>query len=496
MRIPRSSSHCRSPDADKDTTHLEVVNQNHPSSPSSHTSEPTTWAERLWRGICRLAVRVFYRRVEVRGVEHIPSEGAVLLCANHANALVDVVLLQSASPRLLHPLARSGLFDNPALRPILELIQAVPIYRRVDGSDTSSNVDSFERCYELLAEGGVLVMFPEGVSHSAPSMQPLKTGAARIALGSALRGGPLPSIVPAGLTYVEKGRFRSRVLIQLGPAVSTTDVQAEIAEQSGATPQAELVETLTSRVDAAIRHLTLNVDRWEDLALMRQLERFFHFRRGRHPGSFSLGQRFRTFKRLIEAQRQLRAEAPDDLDRLRRNLQWFERLRRLYGIEDYHLRQRYRLGSVLRWALRNGPLFLLGLVPLLWALLTSAIPYYLVGSLTPRISERYDQRDTHKMVLGLLAFSTFWGAEIAFVVWRFGWKPGLGFAASLPIAGALALLAMRHRERILEQIRVFVLFARRQELHRYLLQRRQEIEGDLTILIRRARSSAATGNSI
>ncbi len=471
-------------------------------SPESRSpgNEPSSWAERLWKAICRLAVRVFYRRVEVHGEEHLPSTGAAVLCANHANALADVVLLQSASHRLLHPLARSGLFENPFLRPILRLIQAVPIYRRVDGSDTKGNIDSFERCYELLERGGVLVMFPEGVSHSAPSLQPLKTGAARIAIGSAQRGGSLPCIVPAGLTYVEKGRFRSRVLIQFGPALETADVAGSLKDpdETGlgvatrSDPPPELVTGLTARIELAIRALTLNVDRWEDLVLMRQLERFFHFRRGRHPRAFSLGQRFRTFKRLIHAQRQLRADAPADLERLRRNLQWFERLRRLYGIEDYHLRQRYRWPSVLRWVVRNAPILVLGLVPLFWALLTSGVPYYLVGSLTPRVSERYDQWDTHKMVLGLLAFSIFWGTEIALVIWGFGWKAGIPFALSLPLAGALALLAIRHRDRIREQIRVFVLFTRRQELHQYLLERRREIEGDLTILIRRARERQHT----
>ena len=129
--------------------------------------------DRLWVAFCRLVARVFYRTVEVVGRGNLPATGAAIVCANHTNALADVVVLQSACDRVLHPLARSGLFEKRLLRPILSFIQAVPVYRAQDpGSDTSHNRGSFDRCFELLAHGGVLVLFPEGISHSEPALQP------------------------------------------------------------------------------------------------------------------------------------------------------------------------------------------------------------------------------------------------------------------------------------------------------------------------------------
>ena len=120
------------------------------------------WTARsAWGMFCRTVVHVFYRRCEAHGLEHVPPRGPVLFCANHPSAIIDAVVLQAALPRNLHPLARSGLFRNPLLWPVLKLIQAVPVYRRQDtAGDAARNEDMFRRCHGLLARGGALLIFP------------------------------------------------------------------------------------------------------------------------------------------------------------------------------------------------------------------------------------------------------------------------------------------------------------------------------------------------
>ena len=78
----------------------------------------TVHRSRLQRQLARLAqlfCRVFYERVEVQGLEHLPAQGPVLVFANHANALADAIVLVSVFPGLLRPMARSGLFLVPVL---------------------------------------------------------------------------------------------------------------------------------------------------------------------------------------------------------------------------------------------------------------------------------------------------------------------------------------------------------------------------------------------
>ena len=75
-------------------------------------------------------------------------------------------------------------------------------------------------CEMLFRKGGAIALFPEGVSHNSPKMMPLKTGAARIALGAisvGQTGKPLNlKIVPVGLFYTSKTTFRSEALLHFG----------------------------------------------------------------------------------------------------------------------------------------------------------------------------------------------------------------------------------------------------------------------------------------
>ena len=432
-------------------------------------------------------VRVFYRRVESTGTERVPPSGPLVVCANHASALADAVLLQALSPRPLHPLARAGLFDNPLLRPALAVQGAVPIHRPQDqGSDPSRNAASFERCFALLGTGEALLVFPEGQSHSDPRLRPLRTGAARIALGAAERGQATPLLVPVGLTFTEKGRFRSKVLVQFGPPL-------EPRRQPGEDPDAA-VRRLTAEVQAALAALTLNVDSIEDLELVERLQRFFALRRGRHELRSSLAHRFRALQRLIAAHRRLRQAAPERVHGLVQRLGRFERLCRRYGVKDYQLDVHYTPGVVVRFTVRSL-LFLAVVFPLaLWGTLNSALPFLLTRHLSRRLSHGIDQYDSAKMLLGLGFFSLFWGAQSAAVWLLRGTEAALVYAASIA-ATAMVALAVRHeRQRIWENARAFLLFffRRRRELHRYLLARREEIERELAQLARVARRGAAT----
>jgi glycerol-3-phosphate O-acyltransferase/dihydroxyacetone phosphate acyltransferase len=76
----------------------------------------------------------------------------------------------------------------------------------------------------LLAGKALVALFPEGISHDESMLQPLKTGAARIALGTAVHDG-VPGVVAVavGLTYDAKARFRSRALVRVGEALEIDD---------------------------------------------------------------------------------------------------------------------------------------------------------------------------------------------------------------------------------------------------------------------------------
>lgn len=453
-----------------------------PGAGTSNHPEPTT-GQRAWRAFCRLAANTFYGRLEVDGLERLPARGPVILCANHVNALADAVVAQAAVPRPIHPIARSGLFRNPVLRPILHMIQAVPVARRHPGRDArSDNERAFARCFEYLDEGRVLLIFPEGQSHSDPSLRPLKTGAARLALGHLEATGEAPTVLPLGLTFTQKGRFRAHVLVQVGTPVPVVDPEEIEAPAEPDDP----ARRLTDRILRGLEDVTLNVDSWEDLALLKLMQQFFALRAGPRE-RLSLARRFRSFRRLIEAHRALRATWPERVEELRSKLRRFQELCERYGVRDYQLETRYTPWIVARFLLRTLTFVVLVLPPALWGLLHSALPYLATRWTSARAARGRDQYDSAGMLFGLFFFSLFWGLQVAAVAWRWGTLPAGLYAASLPLTALVALKVTNERRRIQEEIRVFLLFIRRRELRTFLRAKRQELEVELAHMARLAR---------
>ncbi|MFI5183221.1 MAG: 1-acyl-sn-glycerol-3-phosphate acyltransferase, partial [Vicinamibacteria bacterium] len=146
-------------------------------------------------------------------------------------------------------LAKSTIFRHPVMGPLLFFAGALPVYRRRDqGADVTRNSDTFSRCHALLAAGGSIAIFPEGMSHSLERQPPLKTGAARIVLGAESRRGPLGvRVVPVGLRYDAKERFRTRVFVHLGPALDAAPEVITYQERPG-----ESVRALTGRIAIAL----------------------------------------------------------------------------------------------------------------------------------------------------------------------------------------------------------------------------------------------------
>src|SRR5262249_39284876 len=208
---------------------------------------------RILRAIFSLVLRVFFRRIEVRGQENVPAEGPVMFTPNHPSGLVDPLFLFCLAPRRTSFLAKAPLFRMPVLGSIVRALECLPVYRQSDAADTSKNRETFDAARKLLAGGGTITIFPEGTSHSDPHLKPLKTGAARIAL----EAGPI-DIVPAGLFYTDKGTFRSQALVYFGLPFRV--------EPGTLAP--ETVHTVTDRIAAALADVTLQADRAEALALV------------------------------------------------------------------------------------------------------------------------------------------------------------------------------------------------------------------------------------
>lgn len=170
----------------------------------------------------RLAVfgtRLVYREVEVveRGR---PPAGPVLAVSSHFGGVADAMLLLALSERFPRIVARDLIWKYPLARSIMRSIGAIPVKRRADsGGTVQRNEDMFAACYDALRDDDVVLIFPEGVTQEDPHLAPIRTGAARIALGARASGVRGIQIEPIGIHYEDRAAFRSRVLVAFGDPI-------------------------------------------------------------------------------------------------------------------------------------------------------------------------------------------------------------------------------------------------------------------------------------
>ncbi len=195
---------------------------------------------RLLRWFTGIALHWFYSNIHVIGRELIPASGPVLLVASHHNALVDALIAGWIAPRRLTFTAKATLMNNVVLAWLFPRIGVVPLKRTSDekkrntgpAPDSARNASAFESILEVLQRGGIVLIFPEGKSHSEPALAPLKTGVARIALEArdnrSIRG---LQIVPLGLSFEDKGNPGTTVLAEAGEPILLDDVGAVSVEE-------------------------------------------------------------------------------------------------------------------------------------------------------------------------------------------------------------------------------------------------------------------------
>ena len=390
--------------------------------------------------LARLLAYVFFRELAVEGRDGIPRGVPLVVVANHHNSLVDPLLLFATLG--LHPrfLAKSTLWQVPGSRRLIDLAGAVPGYRRQDeGVDTAKNDETFTRCFDELAAGGTIALFPEGISHDAPALAPLKTGAARIVLGAMReRGSSAIRILPVGLTFDEKGIFRSRVLVRVGEVLDPTR-WLRAAEHD---PR-EAARSLTEAIARSLARVTLNYPSQEEATLLERASELFAVRQRELPARLALAEAFALRQAAITRYQRLRARDPERVEALRARLAAYAARIEALGLRDEHVAARYPREEVLAYAVGSAALLFWWLPLAALGAFFNWIPYRLVGIAAGRARSQ-DLPATLKLFGGFFVF------PIAWALWALlaGLTLGAGAAcATLLLAPATGWYAMRFQER-------------------------------------------------
>ncbi|MFP4310406.1 MAG: lysophospholipid acyltransferase family protein [Nitriliruptoraceae bacterium] len=392
-------------------------------------------ADRALTGLARLALRGFYRRVEITGTEHLIEQRPVLVVANHFNALLDAVLVMYALRELPRFVAKASLWRPPWARPLLWLAGMVPVHRPQDGGDTSGNQSVFRSCAEQLARGTTVALFPEGGVSPIPALQPVRTGAARIALSARAAGADGLVILPIGLTYEDTVALRSRALVRIGPPI---DVEDHLDDRGWASVDAEdtgAVRSLTEEIRQRLTELSpVYADEVDAAVLGRAADVALRRADARPTEEVPLADREELARRLAEVPPPVRSEVVDALAR-------YELRRSLAGLRDTEVVSR-RTPRQLAGTFFATLVRLVLLAPFaLTGAVINALPYWGVhwGG---RFVAKPALRASARLLGGVLMFPTTW----VLLAWLLPWDTWWARTLAILLAPVLGLVAVRTLE--------------------------------------------------
>ncbi|WP_133274522.1 lysophospholipid acyltransferase family protein [Hymenobacter radiodurans] len=454
----------------------------------------------ILKPLIQLGLRVFFRRIEVRHRKLLQTPGPLLIVANHPNTLMDPLVVAANRRDSVAFLAKSTFFKGAFMKWLMAQTNSIPIYRRqdADGTDPAAQVSpeelarrneaTFGRSYDYLDQGGTIMIFPEGTSVTERRLRPLKTGAARIALGAAARHDfkREVQILPVGINYFDPSRFRSDVLLNVAQPIQVTDYAALYARDPIAAAD-ELTEEIRRRLE---ENLVITRDAAED-ELVQQVERTF----GEHlapDDDETLYDNFELSRNLSEAIIYFEKHDPARLQEVREKLSEYLRELRALRLTDESLESGNKGERWLRGA-KTALKLALGFPVYVYGVINNYLPYRIPSVVAQRATKEVEFVAPILMVTGMVTFSLAYAAQIA-LVQHFvqDWRLTMLYALSLPLTGFYALYYWNNLQDRRQRLRVLRLFRQQRPAIEKLLRQRASIMR----LLANARAAYVAGNEL
>ncbi|MGH7718728.1 MAG: 1-acyl-sn-glycerol-3-phosphate acyltransferase [Gemmatimonadaceae bacterium] len=405
---------------------------------------------RLLRWIAGIALQWFYREIEVVGIHRLPDDRPLLLAVNHPNAVVDALVVGSIAPRPILLTAKATLFEHPLLNLLFRAVGIVPLRRARDEQgrdgarlpDAARNREAFRAIVDALERGQAVLIFPEGTTHDRPSLAPLRTGIARLALQARDdRGVRRLQIVPVGLTFERKWAPRTRIFVHVGEPIELDSWSAPPGESA--------VDALMGEVGSRLQATTLNFatadEAAEVIGIARILSGVFDRVRSLSSPDPRLADEVDIVRRIAAVRDALLAVVPERATQFRARLEALraELARRRIAVNDVMISRSLARGA---WFAIRETAVILGAGPIAWwGRVNHWAPLSLARWIARRRSRSPEDPAMYTLAVGLVLVLAAYAVQTA-MVWRLaGPRWALAYLVSLPLA---ATWDLRFRDRM------------------------------------------------
>ncbi len=436
----------------------------------------------LFRLIVRIALRIFFRKIEITNLEALPKKGPMIVAANHPSTFMDASVVGCFLAQKPRFLVKASLFNTAFSKWLLTNMRAIPVQRAQDSPDGKTDTSFlFSKCYDRLADGDTILIFPEGVSMHGRQLHKIKTGAARIALGAeAANDFNLGvKIVTIGLNYSNPRLFRSDLYLTIKEPIEVQDWKELYLKD-----EREASDSLTEKIkDQLHEQIIITQDAAED-NLLEQIEDVY---KGRLLEKFDWDPKdaeanFQASKGLEQALRYFKETDADRVADLKNKLEnYFHNLDQLRLHDDLFENTQER-SSFMQAGLKQLGYLLLGFPVWFYGLINNYLPYTLPSRLAYVISKEEGYIAPIMMFIGTLTFPLFYGLQIWAVQEYIGisWLTIL-YALTLPIAGFFTLAYWRNVQNTKDQWTLFAKFYKTGDMVAKVIRQRTEIVAVLDV---------------
>ncbi|MDX2305206.1 MAG: 1-acyl-sn-glycerol-3-phosphate acyltransferase [Microscillaceae bacterium] len=431
--------------------------------------------------IAHIALKVFFKSLKIKHKALIPQRGPLIVVANHPNTFMDPILIAALLRPQVYFIANSSVFATPFLKWLFRQLHMIPIQRKTDKVKID-NKEIFQKCYDFLAGGGTLLIFPEGTSIRARRLQELKSGTARIALGAESQNDFQLGlkIVTLGLNYSKPESFRSEVFVNVDEPIVVKDFQEAYETDSFAAAN-QLTEVMREKLE---KHIIITHTEEED-RLTKQIETVYKSKLNEEIqlSDEPKEQDFLMTKGIVDAVQHFQEQDPQRIQRFSPKIERYLRNLDRLNLSDEVFARKSPQNGIFRASLQTAFYFVLGFPLFLYGLINNYIPYIIPSKVASKVvqwSKAEEYTAPVMMITGIFSFSFFYIVQLIAVQWIFqNWWLTLFYFISLPISGFFALFYANYLHDTQDKWRLFALFYKRTDLVATLVQQRKEIIREL-----------------
>lgn len=399
--------------------------------------------------LMQLTTKGFFKTISVRNKELIPQKGPLMILANHPSTFMDPIVITTILRRDVYYLAKGELFKSKFAAWFLPKLNMIPVYRKQDDpNQMEKNKDTFNKCYEHLEKGGAILMFPEGTSITERKLRPIKTGAARIALGAEERNNFNlgVKIVTVGLNYENPHRFNRTLFVNIDEAIDAKEYKDAYTNDTF-----KACESLTEQIRKQLEKLIISIYDNQVNELEEAVELLYKSKLTKELGihekdkeaAFVLSKNItKTVAHFIEHKPFFAAEMH------KRIKDYLNNVRRV-GLTDKDLNKQNKSKSIFNNSLQALFTIVFGFPFYLYGLINNYLPFEIPGIIAEKTIKQLEYRGPVAMVTGTFTFLIFYSLQII-LVWHFSHHIIITilYSLSLPISGLFAYLYFYEMKRI------------------------------------------------